>query len=84
MVDEETNVILTRAQDLKAIALEYTIEVVQQNHQCNDFCELLELTIIYLGGVPPSRHSYHETLGHLLDPLDGQSLYGLKVFSFYS
>ena len=52
-LDKETAAILGGHQDLKTAAFEYAMETVEQDHQRDDFRELLELTIIYLGGVPP-------------------------------
>jgi len=53
MLDEVTATILGGHQHLKTVALEYAMEVVQQDHQRGDFRKLLELKIMYLGGVPP-------------------------------
>lgn len=84
MLDEETAVILAGHQEMKTAALDYAMEVVQQDHQRDDFRELLELTIIYLGGVPPRGIRIMAPRAMYQARWLAKAIYGLKVFMFRS
>ena len=84
MLDEVTATILGGHQYLKTVALEYAMEVVQQDHQRDDFRELLELTIMYLGGVPPRGIRIMAPGAMHQARWMAKAIYGLKVFMFRS
>ena len=84
ILDEETAVIFAEHQDVKTGALNFALEAVQQDHDRDDFREFLELTIIYLGGVPPRGIRIMAPGAMHQARWMAKAIYGLKVFMFRS
>ena len=84
LLNEKTATILDGHEFLKTAALQYAMEVVNQDHQRDDYRELLELTIIYLGGVPPRGIRIMAPGAMHQARWMAKAIYGLKVFMFRS
>ncbi len=56
MTDDETASVFSNQKEMMDEAVGFAMTCLQkENHPCDDCRELLELTIMYMGCVPPQR-----------------------------
>ena len=82
MLDEETAIILENNQEMKSSAMDYAMKECEKSHLREDYRELLELSIIYLGGEPPRGRRIRKPGAMHHARWMAKAIYAFKIFLF--